>query len=158
MLQFLEIAVWKQKYELGMCQHSKITCLCFQFSSVGLACEDDESAIVIAEGTGPSECQWEKEHRQLRNNSLLRLPDKACVTFHGFVLSQSPKRDLVRVPLLTLVIFGSLQLQIMQIYAARARSMLKIMLCSNIQLLDFMSFSDLLMQNSRLSDNTIFWT
>lgn len=46
----------------------------------------------------------------------------------------------------------------MQIYAAIARFMLKIVLCSNIQLLDFMSFSDLLMQNSRLSDNTIFWT
>lgn len=89
---------------------------------------------------------------------LLGLPDKACVTFRGLVLSQSLMRDLVRVPLRTPVIFGSLQLHIVQIYAARARFMLKIMLCSNIQSPDFMSFSDLFMQNSRLSDNTIFWT
>lgn len=68
---------------------------------MALACEDDKSAIVTAEGKGSCSCQWEKEHHQLRNNSLLGLPDKACVTFHVFVLSQSPMRDLLRVPLLT---------------------------------------------------------
>lgn len=44
---------WKQKYELDICQHRKITCLCFQFSSMDLACEDDKSATVTAEGRGP---------------------------------------------------------------------------------------------------------